>query len=87
MPILPSGITSAIGQQTAATQARMTRLGSKVRGVRPKRAKKGTAKKVRTLKRKYRAAKKAVGRLKKGSAAAKAWGRKMRSRRYKVRGI
>lgn len=83
MAILPSGITSAIGQQTAATQARMTRAARKYGG--EKRPSRKAAKKIKTIKRKYKSAKKAFGRLTKGSAAAKAWGRKMRARRYRIR--
>jgi len=85
--IMPSGITTAFGQQTAASQARMSQGRSRPAGkarrargyTRPagpvKRRKNGSAKK--------RAARGGGGRLRKGSPAAKAWGRRMRRLRKK----
>jgi hypothetical protein len=78
--IMPSGITAAWGQQTAATNA-------KVGGARPARSKSSRARRVAPagpIKRrrngtaKRRAARAGGGRLRKGSAAAKKWGAKMR---------
>jgi len=79
--IMPSGITAAWGQQTAATNA-------KVGGARPARRSKssrarrvapaGPIKRRRNGAAKRRAARGGGGRLRKGSAAAKKWGAKMR---------
>lgn len=85
MGILPSGITSAFGQQTAATQARMTRLG-RATGLIPGMSRK-TRKKLKTAKKKLarvpgllkgkRKAKMPKVRPMSGTAAAQAWSRKM----------
>lgn len=88
MPILPSGITTAIGQQTAASQARMQQggRGRKARMGKGGRTRKGKraaapAKRKRAASRRRSTSKRT--KLKAGSPAAKAWGRKMRAARRK----
>jgi len=77
---LPSGITAAFGQQTAATQEKMSQGGRrKAAGARRPRPA-GPVKRRSGGKKRARAA---GGRLKKGSAAAKRWGAKMRRLRKK----
>lgn len=81
--LIPSGITSALGQQTPAVRSMMG-----MKGVKRRRKKKGAAAKGVTLRRKKTRAKAKSGsrrktRLVKGSAAAKAWGAKMRRLRKK----
>jgi len=85
---MPSGITAAWGQQTAATNAKMGQArparrskSSRSRTVRPagpikrRRNGNGGAKK--------RAGRRGRGPMRKGSPAAKAWGRRMRRLRKK----
>lgn len=89
---LPSGITAAMGQETAAMDMIKSRSGSRFKsgktggiGGRRKKRTKSTGRKrgKRTTKaRKIRKTGRATGaKLVKGSAAAKAWGRKMKSLR------
>lgn len=86
---MPSGITAAFGQQTAATQAKMSgrKGGLASAGKRSKRRASASKKRGTSSPSKRRAsAKRANGcKLRKGSAAAKAWGAKMKRLRNRKR--
>lgn len=79
--IMPSGITAAFGQQTAAAQAKMSQGRSIRRNGKAKRARRaapaGPVKRRNGSKRRA-ARRNGRARLVKGSAAAKRWGAKMR---------
>lgn len=81
--LLPSGYTAAWGQQTQATQAKVSGRRGGLRSA-AKRRKARAASTTHSTKRKARrasAGRSKRGKLVKGSAAAKAWGRKMRRAR------